>query len=206
MIVKGGATLAERVSDGSVTRALDAAHYDYVVLHERGGDMICDDAPERFRTSETALGALVKISLAHGATPILLGTYQGDADASRELVKFESATARRLSLAYVPLSERLQAAAKAVPGAQWFYADGMHPGHDLVLLEATLLYRELFGALPQLTTLAVHAPMFSPHAKFSAPAPTSEALEPAGNAQTYAYAADKVAAVLGIASGQQAGK
>lgn len=206
MIVKGGATLAERASDGSVGRALDAQHYDYVVLQERGGDMICAYAPARCRASESALRALVKTAAMHHAKPILLGTYQSSPDASRELLKTETAAATRLSMAYVPVADGFLKATTSAPSAHWLYADHMHPGHDLVLLEAALLYRELFGNLPRVEALTVHAPMFKPGAKFSLPAPTSEALAPQTNEQSCAYTADTVATVLALASGQRGSK
>lgn len=201
MIVKGGGTLAERVADGSVTRALAADRYDLVVLQERGGDMICAFAPDACKTSEAALTVLVKAATRRGARPILLGTYQGDLEASQELVKAES-IAKGLAVAYVPVSERFQAATRSAPAANWLYADHMHPGHDLVLLEAALLYRELFGALPHLSVLTVHAPMFGPHAKFFATVPSSHAPTAQGDAGAYTYSADETAVVLGIAAGK----
>ena len=40
MLVEGGATLADRVQDASGAAHLVADHYDYLVLQERGGDLI----------------------------------------------------------------------------------------------------------------------------------------------------------------------
>jgi hypothetical protein len=201
MIVKGGAALAERVADGSVERALAAKHYDYVVLQERGGDVICAFGPASCKDAEASLAALARIVAAHGAKPILLGTYQSVPQVSAELVGAESAVAARQSVAYVSVSDRFQAAIRSIPSAQWLHADGAHPGHDLVLLEAALLYRQLFGPLPGAVGLTVHAPMYEPNTVFSAPAPTSHSISVGDAVPLHAYTADRVAGVLAIASG-----
>lgn len=201
MIVKGGATLAERVADGSVERALSAKRYDYVVLQERGGDIICAFGPTSCKDADASLSALVRIVAAHGATPILLGTYQAMPQVSAALVAAESAGASRLSIAYVPVSDRFQTAMKSAPAAEWIYADGVHPGHDLVLLEAALIYRQVFGELPGSGGFSVHAPMYEPSTTFSAPSPTSLSLASKDVALVHTYSPDRVATVLAIAAG-----
>jgi hypothetical protein len=201
MIVKGGATLTERVADGSVERALSARHYDYVVLQERGGDTICAFGPTSCKDAEASLGVLARVAVAHGAKPILLGTYQAMPQVSRELVGAESAAASRLSIAYVPVSDRFQTAIGSAPAAEWLFEDGAHPGHDLVLLEAALLYRQVFGALPSPGAFSVHAPMFGPDTQFSAPSPTSHSLASHDVAPLHIYTADRSAVVLAVAAG-----
>jgi hypothetical protein len=201
MIVKGGATLTERVADGSVERALSARHYDYVVLQERGGDTICAFGPTSCKDAEASLGVLARVAVAHGAKPILLGTYQAMPQVSRELVGAESAAASRLSIAYVPVSDRFQTAIGSAPAAEWLFEDGAHPGHDLVLLEAALLYRQVFGALPSPGVFSVHAPMYGPDTQFSAPSPTSHSLASHDVAPLHIYTADRSAVVLAIAAG-----
>ena len=62
-----------------------------------------------------------------------------------------------------------------------------------VLLEAVLLYQQLYGALPQAKALAVRAPMFVPGSKFAAPSPVSEPLPPdVGLAGGYDYSHDEM--------------
>ncbi len=200
MIVEGGATLAQRVADGSVARALRGKHYDTVVLQERGGDAICSSSkPDYCPAAEAALASLTQLAREHGATPILLGTYQTAPPISKVLVETEAAAAMRLSIAYVSLSERARFASEFAPSANWFYTDGGHPGHDLILLESVLLYRQIFGQLPEATAFSVDAPMFTPHSKFSAPLPTSLAIFSKDIEQAYAYSADRVAKALAIA-------
>jgi hypothetical protein len=201
MIVKGGATLTERVADGSVERALAANPYDYVVLQERGGDTICAFGPTSCQDADASLSALAHIVAAHGAKPILLGTYQAMPQVSTELVGAESVAASRLSIAYVPVSDRFQTAIESAPAAEWLFADRAHPGHDLVLLEAALLYRQVFGALPSPGGFSVHAPMYGPNAKFSAPSPTSHSAASQDVAPLHIYTADRVATALAIAAG-----
>lgn len=201
MIVKGGATLTERVADGSVERALVAKHYDYVVLQERGGDTICAFGPTSCQDADASLGALAHIVAAHGAKPILLGTYQALPQVSTELVRAESAAASRLSIAYVPVSDRFQTAIKSAPAAEWLFTDRAHPGHDLVLLEAALLYRQVFGALPGLGGFSVHAPMYAPNARFSLPSPTSHSIASQDSVPLHIYSADRVAIAIAVAAG-----
>ena len=201
MIVKGGATLTDHVADGSVERALAAERYDFVVLQERGGDVICAFTPTSCRDSETALSALTRLVTIHGAKPIFLGTYQTLPSASTALIESESAATSRLSIDYVPVSGLFQTAVVTAPSAEWLYADHAHPGHDLVLLEATLLYRQIFGTLPRASGFSVHAPMYGPKATFARPSPTSRSVVSQGVSQFHTYTADRVAAVLGIAAG-----
>jgi hypothetical protein len=198
MIVKGGATLTERVTDGSMERALAAKRYDYVVLQERGGDTICAFGSTSCKDADASLGVLARLAVAHGAKPILLGTYQAVPQVSMELVGAESAASSRLSIAYVPVSDRLHTAIESAPAAEWLFADRAHPGHDLVLLEAALLYRQVFGALPSPGGFSVHAPMYGPNAKFSVPSPTSHSVASQDVAPLHIYTADRVATVLAI--------
>jgi len=202
MIVEGGATLAQRVADGSVARALQEKRYDYVVLQERGGDAICSSSkPDYCPAAEMALRSLTQLARQRGATPILMGTYQTAPPISKVLVETEAVAAKRLCMAYVPLSERVRAATAFAPSANWFYSDGLHPGHDLILLESMLLYRQLFGSLPAAASFSVDAPMFTPHSKFSAPLPTSRAIFFKDIQQSYVYSMGRVAIALAMAKG-----
>lgn len=58
MIVKGGATLSERVVDGSVERALDGADYYALVLQERGGELMRSFDPDSCAESRRAVDVL----------------------------------------------------------------------------------------------------------------------------------------------------
>lgn len=200
MLVKGGASLSDRVADGSVERALATKHYDYVVLQERGGDMLCGFGPSSCKNAVTSLGILADSALRHSAKPTLLGTYQDLPEASASLVQAEESAATRLSISYVPLSERFQVARVAAPKANWLFKDGMHPGHDLILLEAALLYQDLFRRLPSHKGFTVIATMYTPHSEFATLAPIASDAAAPGASSSYTYTANSVAAVLAIAS------
>ena len=200
MIVRGGATLTQRVTDKSVERAVAAKHYDFVVLQERGGDSICSFGPTSCTESEASLRILAKAASQHGAKPIFLGTYQALPQVSQALVQAEAAAAGS-SIPYVSVSDHLARATQSQPNANWFYTDGMHPGHDLILLEAALLYRSIFGELPRNAGFTVTAPMYTPSASFAPPSPVSRIPPLQGVAPNYTYSSAHVATVLAIARG-----
>jgi hypothetical protein len=195
MLVQGGATLDDRVRDGSVAGLLQHEHFDYVVLQERGGDVLCFQ-PGACETSERAHVALGELAHAHGAVPIVLGTYQPLPAASRALVDAERDLATKLAARFVPVSEGFRCARAAAPALDWYAADGMHPGHDLTLLMATRLYLKIFGVVPRVHALTVSAPMFGPEARFdgSRPGDAQSVQAPHG---AHRYEAARVATIIG---------
>ena len=201
MIVKGGATLTQWLRDGPVPRALAASHYDDVVLQERGYDFACGFGPQVCKDSRHALHALAGIVRKAGAKPILMGTYQVSPSASQAIIAAESKAAGGNSLPYIAVSDCLNEGRKKFPYADWF-ARGGHPGHDLVLLEAVLLYRQLYASLPQAKALQVHAPMFVPGSKFAPPDPVSLPLLPeVPLAGGYSYSRSDLQQAIGLATG-----
>ncbi|SFN18285.1 SGNH/GDSL hydrolase family protein [Dokdonella immobilis] len=166
MLVKGGATLSDRLEDGSVERALATVKYDHVVLQERGGDFLCTLGADSCKRAAVSLQRLANMARSRDSKPLLLGTYQGSARASRAIVEAESAAATANGIPYVSISNRLQAGIQAAPSVRWLHADHMHPGHQLVLLEAIALYRTLFGESPKNGALRVSAPMHEPDTRF----------------------------------------
>lgn len=160
MIVEGGATLTQRVNDGSVGRALAGKRYSVIVLQERGGDLICSFGPESCSESRKAIKALVALARKSGARTCLLGTYQGNPDASKAIVAAESAAAAEAGIPYLEISERLQALRAAAPTMRWQAPDGMHPGSDLALLNAAVLHQALLGRPPRIAALIVNAPIY----------------------------------------------
>lgn len=202
MLVKGGATLTQWIDSGAVQRALEARRYDYVVLQERGNDFACGFGPQVCKDSRHALRALSDLVRANGAKPILMGTYQVAQEASEALVAAESKAAHGNAIPYMAVSGRLNAGRKKVPYADWFAKAG-HPGHDLVLLEAVLLYKQLYGTMPQAKALDVQAPMFVPGSTFAPPAPVSMPLLPKVSlAGGYDYSAREMATAIELAEGR----
>lgn len=115
MIVRGGATLSQRVDDGSVARGVEV---------------------------------------------VLLGSYQPHPAVSRRLVEMESAAAAQVGITCVEVSQTLQRLQAQAPDLAWFAPDGAHPGADLTLMKAMLLYRTLHGEFPRAAALAVDAPVY----------------------------------------------
>lgn len=83
-----------------------------------------------------------------------------------------------------------------LPELGWLAEDGLHPGSDLALLKAIVLYRQVFDADPASVAFHVDAPL-----KISAIAPTVElrrANDPDGLNPTtigHTYDADRVSAL-----------
>lgn len=200
MIVEGGATLKQRVDDGTVARALEAKHYDFVVLQERGGDLLCAFGPESCAGSTAAIGELGRLVQAHGAAPLLLGTYQSLPQASDALLDAEGAAATDAGMPYIAVSGRLAKGKASLPDAIWLNADGMHPGHDLILLDAVLLYTQMFGNAPPAAGFRVEAPMYEPSAHFLPPAPVTLDLHDDGVVTGHDYDAQRVMDILAVAA------
>lgn len=202
MLVKGGATLSHRVEDGSVNAVLEKGRYDYVVLQERGGDLVCFDTQscESARGSMEALQSLAATAREHGATPLFLGTYQDLPAASEALLEGEARAAAAASAPVVPVSALYAQGVASHPDLPWHASDGMHPGPQLALLDAVLLYRELVGEYPTEAGFTVTATMYTPGAKFFPPLLASEkAVVKEDAAGSHGYSAEAVAVALTLA-------
>lgn len=163
MIASGGATLDQHLHEGAAHRAIETSSFDYVVLQERGGDILCAFGPQSCIDATASLAEFSRISQTAGARPIYLGTYQAMPAGSIGIEREEAAAAERLPIAHVAVSEHIRNGVGALPQAAWFADDGMHPGADLTLLKAVLVYREIFGVLPADTAFTVEAEMRGPH-------------------------------------------
>ena len=161
MIVRGGASLAERVVDGSIAAALQEHRYAAVVVQERGGSLLCAFGPESCARSRQAIKAIAALGREHGVQVVLLGSYQGLPTASLSLVEAEREAAADAGIVHVEVSETLRRVRDIAPDLDWLHADGSHPGKDLTLLDAMLLHRALHGALPAAAGLTVNAPVYT---------------------------------------------
>ncbi len=161
MIVKGGATLDQRVVDGSVQRALAEQRPQLLILQEQGGTLLCWPDESACAKSRAAIKTLAKAGSEVGTRVLLLGSYQANPEASARLMAEEAAAAEQAGIPYVAVSEALRAAATAAPALAWYDADGMHPGSALTLLDAIQLYRTLHGRLPE-HGFPVAAPIYLP--------------------------------------------
>jgi hypothetical protein len=197
MLVRGGATLTQRVHDGSIASALAVKRYDAVVLQERGGDLMCSFGPGSCTDSRTAIKAIVSLARTSGAKVYLLGTYQGNARASTALVAAESGAAAEVGIPYVEVSEKLQVLRAEAPSMAWQAADGAHPGADLALLNAVSLYGALLGRLPEPAAFSVHAPIYGTTSGLTEALRSAEAPPPlATTPRSIQYSAAAVRTVL----------
>ena len=161
MIVRGGATLSQRVADGSVERALAASDYAALVIQERGGDLLCAFGPNSCVESRAAIAALSQLADQHDIPVVMLGTYQHQsAPGSAKLAAAEAEVSGELGLRHAEVSETLRQLREQAPDLAWFAADGAHPGPDLALLQAILVHRALHGALPEHGDLRIEAPAY----------------------------------------------
>jgi len=198
MIVQGGATLSQRVADGSVARALSGGTYTALVLQERGGDFMCSFGPDSCVQAREALKQLAELGRSKGVKVVLLGTYQPDAMASRKLVETESQAASEANIPYVEVSEKLQRLRREHPQLTWLASDGMHPGKDLALLNGVLIYRELHGAMPRVQPLSVDAPIYGSTSGLKASVRASNAPPPRSDTPMgVQYSSAVVSALLG---------
>lgn len=162
MVVKPGGTLSERVADGSAARALQRCHCDVLVLQERGGDLFGGFGPDAEANSKRAIRNLAESGRAKGARVVLLGTYNSPGVSPR-LVKAEGAAARAAGIPYIAVAERFWRLHQAYPSLEWLRKQGGHPGKALTLLDAILVYEQLYGTWPAATAFVVHAPIYDTH-------------------------------------------
>ncbi|MCL7713382.1 SGNH/GDSL hydrolase family protein [Stenotrophomonas mori] len=167
MIVQGGATLAQRMADGSVRRALVRYRPAVLVLQERGGDLVCLPDEEACRQSRQAVRTLARAGREAGARVLLLGSYPSLPRASAAIVEEERAAATQAGIGYIEISESLRRLSGKATSSAWYDADGMHPGPALTLLDATQLHRALFGTFPAQGFL-VAAPIYTPDSRLHA--------------------------------------
>jgi hypothetical protein len=164
MVAEGGATLSQRVEDKTLTRTAESRRkFDYLVLQERGGDYISISSRLGVtRSAQSAAEALSQSAIQNGMKPILLGTYQDHPRASEDLVAAEAKLATTLNITHVPVSNYFACGRRLAPSLRWLDPDGGHPGPDLTLLMAVLLYQELFKTHPSARPISVHAPIYGP--------------------------------------------
>ena len=162
MLVRGGATLTDRLNDGLVAHALEKNHYDVMVLQERGGELMGAFGDAAETQSKAALKSYAALAQQAGVKVFLLGSYQPSAGPSQTLVEIEKSAAMAAGVTYIEVSENLRQLRKLHPDLAWFSTDGtMHPGQDLALLDAVLLYQAMYADLPASTDFVVNAPMYT---------------------------------------------
>ena len=197
MIVEGGATLSQRLKDGSVARALSARHYSAVILQERGGDLLCSFGPSSCEESEKSIAALAALAKSSGAKVVLLGTYQSMPRISTALVEAESAAADKAGIPYVQISNKLLVLQEKLPETQWLDPDGMHPSSNLALLNAITLFEILYNSKPPAGTLIVRAPIYGTNSGLTSALTLADAPPPRSDTRLeISYAADEIERIV----------
>ncbi len=192
MVVAPGGTLTQRVADGSASHALQQCRCTTLVLQERGGDLFGGFGADAMAQSKHAIAALANAGHAGGASVLLLGSYNS-LSVSHHLVVMEGAAAQAAGIPYIAVSERLWRLHKAYPSLEWLRKAGGHPGKALTLLDAILLYKQLYGAWPAAKPFVVHAPIYGVHTGLKPILRRANAPPPnAGAPQTVAYSASVI--------------
>ncbi len=182
ILAQGGATLTQRLNDGSAATAMATGDYRYVILQERGGDLIGGFGDDADQASRAAVSRLSTLARAHHASAVLLGSYQMAPAVSRALAQAEGDAARSAGIDYINVTQALGVARQTAPQRRWLWSDGGHPGPDLTLMEAMQLYRQLYGSRPVAADLNVSAPIYTPGTHL--PAMARSDLAAAGNGST----------------------
>lgn len=199
MIVEGGATLAQRVADGSVARALDKRKYTALVLQERGGDLVGAFGPDALIQSRKAIETLAALAKEKGVQAMLLGSYHPLPEFSPSLVEAESAAATEAGIGYIEISEKLQRLIKTAPELTWFAEDGVHPGKHLTLLNALSVHEGLLGFLPDPETITVRAPIYANNTGLTKALRQSDAPPPhEGTPNEVHYSSETLGKVLSV--------
>jgi len=185
MVVSPGGTLSERVADGSAARGLRKCRCSTMIIQERGGDLFGLFGHKALVQSRQAIRTLVGMGRADGANVMLLGTYNSP-DISHKLVVMEGAAAHAAGIPYIAVGELLWRLHHAYPSLKWLRRkEGGHPGKTLTLLDAILVYKQLYGAFPAAKSFVVHAPIYGVHTGLkpklrwaSAPPPNANTQQP----------------------------
>jgi hypothetical protein len=204
MIVAGGASLTQRVSDGSVARALEERQYKALVLQERGGTLICLFGPDSCTQSRASIKALSALATDKDVQAVLLGSYQGHPEISRSLVEAEWSAAAEAGIPYIEVSGKLQRLTETLPELSWFADDGAHPGKHLALLNAILVHEAVFGSLPDPRSLVIKAPIYAGNTGLDGSLRKADAPPPRADMPgEVRYSSETLAKVLGALSGEE---
>lgn len=75
MLAEGGASLRDRIADGSLAHTLESRRYDVVALQDFGGWPLCAATIPACEGGDASLRAAVALANRHGARPVWFGTW-----------------------------------------------------------------------------------------------------------------------------------
>lgn len=172
MLVAGGARLSDFLENHAFKTLTSGARYHSIVLQEKGGVLSCYEfsrqLQEECTNSRSAHREMANMIRGMGARSVLLGTYQlQHLAASERLQANEAAVACASNIdKYLRLSELVQKGRKEAPSLNWLHPDGGHPGEDLTLLMAVLIYHGVFEEWPTARDFGFESQVYDPNTHF----------------------------------------
>jgi hypothetical protein len=176
--VAPGGYLSERWREGVVQRYLKAHRVDVLVLQEAGGWLRCADHPS-LRSSFACTDSLrthkrfAEFAAHLGVRTVVLGTWGADV---REQLSISRVT-RRLSKAIDALpadvGDAILVLRKLDPQTEPFTDRILHPGADVSMLAAIVLYARIEGWLPEARAVTLEQPLIQVDASPDARLPLS---------------------------------
>lgn len=152
MLAEGGASLRDRVADGSLARALQAQRYDVMVLQDFGGWPLCATTIPACEDGDASLRAAVRLARAHGARPLWFGTWLSSRRGVQGPLSLEGRrVAKRIGVALADVGNALERMPDT--GAPLREDDG-HPAEAGSWVAAAVLWQAAFPA----RSLPVEAP------------------------------------------------
>ena len=75
----------------------------------------------------------------------------------------EGAAAHAAGIPHIAVAEQFWLLHNTHSSLEWLYKDGMHPGKALTLLNAILVYKQLYGTYPLVKAFVIDAPIYGIH-------------------------------------------
>ncbi|MGN6521570.1 MAG: hypothetical protein ACTHK2_19365 [Dokdonella sp.] len=108
MIAGAGTTMREHLDRGTMQQELARAHYDAVVLQDRGGYPLCGAEDRECAGSIAAMCEAAALVRKAGARPVWFGTWQGAADAQAALSKAGARAAKDCGVPFADVGAAMQ--------------------------------------------------------------------------------------------------
>lgn len=200
-----GGSLTERLGDGAAMRALQAGHFDAVIIQERGGHLAAcmSSASEQRKApcaaSRKAYDAFADAARESGARPILVATWGPDDRWDARLDRSVSIHAKRNGSEVFHAGRALQALRASQPGIT-LIPDGIHPSTQGALMLALALYRDVTGKLPSARALRITAPLLPVNAAVSPDRPMESQPTLAGDGTVTVVPAALIAPLVDVLS------
>ncbi len=201
--VAPGGSLIDRWNDGRIAAALDAGHWDALVLQERGGVLACMVESEQrssaeCRASERAHRAFAARAKSAGTKVYVLATWGPDDAWQAKLDRGARQIATRIDAQVIPAGKALRALAHR-HGAQATFPDGVHPSLMATLVMATQLHAAIVGAWPVPADVTLNFALLPANAAVTPDAPMELQAQLKGIPRKTVVKADAMSAVIAAA-------